>query len=716
MLKNSSFKKSGNRCFWMIAAISTQLAVSNAAMAQSVLEEVVVTATKRESSLQDTPIAISALTSEQLTAYSIQSADDMISSVVGMEGSVGSGNLLVGIRGIAGNNIFINGDPAVAFNVDGVFRGRQTGGMALFHDLERIEVLKGPQGTLYGRNATGGNINVITAKPTQDLSGNIEALFGNYNRRGYRAVLNVPLIEDKLAIRAAVLTEKRDGYFNNGPAVANSYGDDDSFAFRLHALFTPTDRLSVLLTADRQERSGTGDGTNVLGGPDADLSTDLSNPYDILLNRQGFREDEFGTFRVEVNYSLDFADLTYIGAYYESDVAFGIDFDRNNVATDPLDIRVASEQVTHELRLASTGDSNLQWLAGVFLFDEDAERQRYLEIERIGLVKYYDAPDFNVKSAAIFGQGQLQLTDAVRLTVGLRYTDDEKIETDTTEEEIRRGVSTTVIGSERDSWTSLDWSLGIDWTPVENTMLYAKAATAYKAGGFNDPLTGITDPYYDPEDMLAFQIGQKSQFLDNTVQLNSEFFYYDYTDLQVTQIEPNATTPTRNAAAAEVWGFDGELVAIPTDNLQVNVGVAYLDASYTEFLQNNPLDGGAIVDLSGARFNKAPEWSVNLGLEYTFELQNGWQIIPRLRAAYRSEVKLLVFDDPGSLQPARTVTDASIDIYSPSGKWNVRLFANNLEDEAVWTGGGVNGRGDRTLTGRPPRFYGMSFKWSFDEG
>ena len=338
----------------------------------AVLEEIIVTAAKRETNLQDTPIAITALTGDMLDSFNIQSSHDMISSVIGLEGTLSAGNLALAIRGVNSENTDVTSDPTVAFHMDGVFRGRQSGGLALFHDIQRVETLKGPQGTLYGRNATAGSINVITNKPVHNTEGSIEVLAGNYNRLGVRGVFNTSVSEDLLAVRFAFVDEDRDGYFDNGPEVERPYGDSVESAYRLHALLTPDDRLSVLLTADYQGRGGTGQGTNVLRGADDVLATDLPTPHTVLLNREGFRDDHFRTLKIEVNRSFDNADLTYIGAHYESDVNFGLDFDRTNVARDPLDIYNGSEQLSHEIRLASNGDGPLQWLGGLYSLDENA--------------------------------------------------------------------------------------------------------------------------------------------------------------------------------------------------------------------------------------------------------------------------------------------------------------------------------------------------------
>jgi iron complex outermembrane recepter protein len=695
------------------AALMGVAFVSSTALAQSALEEITVTASKRESSLQETPVAITAMTGEQLERSNVRNADDMASFVPGLEIGSTVGNLQIALRGVSNDSFFLAGDPAVAFHIDGVFRGRQTGGNAAFLDLERVEVLKGPQGTLYGRNATAGSINIITAKPKQHFEGYVEGLAGNFSHAGARGMVNVPIIEDKVAIRAAFLKEARDGFYENGPQVKENTGDVDDTAFRLHTLITPNDRLSILLSADYQGRGGVGDGTQILVGRDARVK-DIEDPYRIHLNTLGERNDDFYTLSVETNYSFDSAKLTYLGAYHDSSVDIWMDYDRSDRQPFPLGVVVASQQQSHELRLASAGDDNtVDWLIGGYVFSEDAERATDIQINA-ALHSATIQPDFDVQSMAAFGQATWHVTDAVRVTGGLRYTKDDKSEDNTRAYRTLNGITTLTVAQYEHDWESWDWTFGADWFPVENTMLYAKVGTGFKSGGFNDPLLqGLADPVFKPEKMLAYQAGQKSRFLGGTLQVNSEAFYYDYSDLQINQLI-GATNITSNAADARIMGVETEIVALPADNLHVSLGVGYLDSEFGTFHTFDVVTG-QIADVSGSPLAKAPEWSVNAGMGYDFVLANQWRITPSVNFTYRSSNKLRIFNDPGTTQPAWTRTDVSVDIKSPNETLGVQLFANNLEDEVVWTNGGVNAAGVRVLNARPPLMYGVRLRYSFGE-
>ena len=703
-----------SRCILFSSMLLSGLAVAQTEQKDRGIEEIMVTAERREASLQDTAIAISAMTGQELENWNIQDTEDFATFVPGLWVGSSVGNLSMSLRGVSNDSFFLAGDSPVAFNVDGVFRGRSTGGNATFFDTERVEVLKGPQGTLYGRNATAGAINVISNKPTQEFGGLAEVEAGDYNLFGVRGVLNMP-VSDTFAMRAAFVHRTRDGYFNNGPQIENSYSDVDETAVRIKGLYTPTDNLSMLFTVSSDNRGGVGDGTQILPEPDAVLS-DITDPYTIYLNTEGDRDDSFETYSAEVNYDFGNTTLTYLGAYLDTSVDLTMDFDRNDVLSDPLSVIVSSEQWSHEIRWASNGNETFDWLVGGFYFDEAALRATDIYItfgSGARLNSQTVQPDFNVKSQAVFGQGTWHLSDAVDLVGGIRYTKDEKGEYGTfNRRQIDANPATITTGDYKADWDSTDWLLGVNWYPVANTLVYGKISTGYKSGGFNNVLAVSTEgTEFKPEEILAYQIGHKSQFADNSVQLNSELFYYDYTDLQVNQLIDNVNY-VRNAATAEIWGAETDLIWLATDSLMVNLGVSYLNATYYDFSQFSAVTRQE-EDLDGSTMARAPEFSGRLGLDYTIDTAGGWMFVPRVSFSWASDTKLTAFDDPGQLMKSWMRTDLSLDIVTPSGDWSAQFFLNNLEDDIVWSSGGVNGSGVRTLTARPPRMYGARLRYAF---
>lgn len=680
--------------------------------ARSAIEEIVVTAARRASSLQDVPIAVTAMDMDALLRQDIRNANDLAQSIPGLNIGVTVGNLQIGLRGVSNDSFFLAGDPTVAFHVDGVYRGRQTGGNALFMDLERVEVLKGPQGTLYGRNATAGSINVITRKPEFEFGGHSEIVLGNFNRAGIQGALNVP-VSDKLAFRAAYIAQTRGGYYENGPDIDN-YGDSEEAGVRLHGLYNISERSSLLLTFDWQGRFGEGDGSTLVPEPDAVLEDFITGePYEIILNTQGERDDDFYTARAEFNHTFDAATLTYLGAYYDSSVFLLIDFDRQDRSPlmQTLDVQVDSQQHSHEIQLASNTAGPLEWLIGGFLFFEDAQRHLDIDIVPPGVFINNDQPNFEANSQAVFGQATYALTDALNLTGGLRWTHDRKSEDGTIQTRVTPGGTIVGTGDQTSGWTSVDWTVGLDWHVDSRNMLYAKVGTGYKSGGFNDPLLDLAEPEFDPEEILAVQIGQKSQFLDGRLQINSEGFWYDYTDLQVNQIVDQLNI-VRNAAEARIYGFDTEILAAPTEQMRINFAVNFLESEYREFSQFEPI-AGVFVDLAGKRLRQAPKWSLNMGLEYVIRMNGGWELIPAVASTFQTETKHRVFEDPGSTQPAFHRTNASLTLDSPDRRWQLRAFATNLQDNFVATNIGLNGRNERTVRGEPPLMFGMRLRYNF---
>lgn len=695
--------------------LSNAAAQTNAPEAgQRAIEEITVTASRRTTGLQDTPMAISAFSMDRLSKLDIRNANDLAQSVPGLEIGQTVGNLQIGLRGVSNDSFFLAGDPTVAFHVDGIYRGRQTGGNAIFMDVERVEVLKGPQGTLYGRNATAGSINVITAKPTFEFAGYNELVVGDFDRAGLAGMLNVPA-SDRLAFRLAYLAQVRDGYYENGPDIED-YGDADEGGVRLHGLFNISDRSSLLLTLDWQGRFGVGDGSVLLPEPDGDLEDFIDgNPYQLILNTEGDRDDDFYTLRAEFNHDFDFGQFTYLGAYLDTSVFLLIDFDRQDRSPlqQTLAVQVDSQQHSHEFQLTSGSEGRLEWLVAGYLFYEDA--QRHLEIFFApNFENMNDQPNFTSDSQAVFGDVTYGLTDNVNISGGLRWSRVEKSDLNTLQTQIRPNGIFTAMGNEQETWNSLDWTVGLDWHANEDNMLYGKVGTGFKSGGFNDPLLGLDDAEFDQEEILAVQFGHKSMFLDGRLQVNSEAFWYDYTDLQVNQIVDNLNL-VRNAAEARIQGFDTEIVLVPTDRLRIDFALAYLDTEYRDFVQFDPIRG-IDVNLEGASLRQAPEWSMNVIAEYTFMLPGDWELTPGFSSAYQTETKHRVFSDPGATQPDFHRSNAHLTLLSPEGRWQARAFVTNLEDEFVATNIGLNGRNERTIRGEPPRMWGVRLRYNFGAG
>lgn len=653
-----------------------------------VLEEVVVTAEKRETSLQDTAISITAFTGDMMRRFGIRDSLDLAKMVPNLNIGARRNEVLVNIRGIQSNNTTEIGDPAVALHLDGVYLSRPRGAAALFYDVERIEVLRGPQGTLYGRNATAGNINIITNKPTNEFDASGEILFGNYNRVSTRGMLNVPVVEDKFMLRAAFMSDKRDGFNKNDRVVDSieSTDDADDVAFRLHGLINITDNLSALITGHYHDIGGVG------GNPGfQNLIEDPSDLRVISLNTQPYIDAEVYGFNVQLDWDMDGMALTYLGAFNVDDVKDRLqDADQ----TTPVFSGAATalfgpfsqwtQVYTHELRLASTGDSRINWLLGLYHFDEEQDVFLYFQPNPGVTVLEFDQFDIGATSKAAFGEIRFDVSDRVELVGGARYTDDRKHRNG----ETRTVVSGNIVARSPNIGSAdsenFDWKVGANFRPADDALYYASVATGYKAGGFND---GIGAPY-DPEEVLSYEIGTKLMFQGRRLMLNGSIFYMDYSDLQVsaTGIGPTGLPGlfTQNAAEATVQGGEIELVALVGDYARIDASVGYVDATYDEYQTDDPsIPGTLIEDLSGNRLTKAPEWTFNIGAEYEFQLGGLGTLTPRVQFHYEDDQYLREFNKPVDHEDSFTRTDVVISFRHAGGQWYLEGFVNNIEDEDV---------------------------------
>lgn len=705
------------------AAIAGMPAISSAdedSSAYSGLEEIVVTAQKRSTDLQDTPLTVYAFNKDALRdagAYDLKSLANSVPSLhVGGQGN----DLSIALRGVTSFEGGERGDASIAFHVNGIYMARPYGAGAPFYDVERVEVLSGPQGTLYGRNATGGIVNVITKKPVDHFEASLDLNFGDYNQFGSEGMINIP-VSDNLMVRGAFYTNKHDGYIDNGPVEDGNDKDDKSA--RITVLYEPTDKFTLLLNADYTEKGGVGGVTRARGTGESREKFDL--------DRESSRDDEVYGIRWEANYEFDFATLTYIGSSRRADIDWrDWDLDGSNDQVGYGDelwhFETKSKEDSHELRLASNNDENMEWMFGLYYFEEEQDvAGTYLyqydafgyTYSWFGIWDYGLSSDGEVESdtKAAFVQLGYDISDNVKLSLGLRYTEDEKERLGAfIWEEIELG---TILDagvepySAADTWTSTDWKVGLDWNVTEDNLVYFTVGTGYKAGGYND---GFDAPTFDAEEILAYELGTKNRFLDNRLQLNASVFYYDYTDLQVSQTEgANAgNTITRNAGEASIYGAEISSVALIGASTKFDLNLGYLDTEYGKTVMPEPFLGG-VMDIDGNQLVKAPELSVSAGLEHSISFTTGGTLTARIQTAYRSKTHLRVFNFSDDVQDAHSVTDLLLTYTSPADDWYIQGYVKNLEDESVITALSVSG-GLMLEAYGPPRTYGVRVGYSWD--
>lgn len=635
------------------------------------LQEVVVTAQKRSQDLQKVPEAVTAATGATLVTQGITDVRGLGEVIPAI--SLGQDYIYtqIDIRGVGTNNDAPALDPAIAFNIDGVYQPRDFGTYGSLFDIDHVEVLRGPQGTLYGRNATGGSINVVTNKPVDEFELAADTDFGNYDGRQEFGMVNVPLTDD-FYIRAAGQYIGHDGYLTSG------FNDQDSGAGRLQALYKPDSDLSLLLGVDYFEDHSLGAHT-VIGLPFADPSDPWYDPTSTAGAHSDF--DSWST-HAQLDWTFDGMTLTEIPAVKR------VDFNTTDPVVGVYSTAISTDKsYSNELRLASAAGSTspFTWVTGFYFFKEtDYSYSDYFN-------PYFSSittnPDIAEKSWALFGQTTYSVTDSVRLTAGLRYSDDTKTATGQ-DQVFVPGVSfpvNTIPDEFNDTWHHVDWKVGIDKDLTASSLIYASISTGYLEGGFNLGSTTGLLPNFQPETLTAYAIGSKNRFLDNRVQVNAEAFYYDYKDYIVseylTQGELAGDFALYNAAKSRIYGGEIETRFLATARDVFNVSLALLHAQYTEFIL--PVADNGITNYSGYTAMKSPSVDVQAGYQHTWDFGNRGALQGSVQTHFESSYWTLFDHTPGSAQPAYTKTNLVLSYLGPGDKWHVQLYCDNVENSAV---------------------------------
>ena len=699
------------------------------------LDEVVVTAQRRSENLQKTPLTISAVTGEKLESQGIKTVVDLANQVPALQiTSSGAGAAQIFLRGIGSTNTTEVGDPAVAYHIDGIYIARSTSVGALFYDIDRVEVLRGPQGTLYGRNATAGAINVITKQPKFDYEANGSVDVGNYGALTTSGMVNIP-VSDTVAVRAAFQQSRHDGYvvaLNKGPGTGgNDRYDQDDKSARVQLLWKPTDVVSVRLTTDYLHQGGAGGGDGTYG-----TTRVTGDPWTCNCSTNLYRNNKFFSAGGEVNWDLGFANLTYLTGYNFS----RLDRSGENASTGaPNFFKGKDHTWSHELRLGGkTGD--LTWVTGLYRFTEDNNVDFRVFLATNSYLSFIQ-PEVTAKSWAAFGQGTYAVTDRLRLTAGLRYTEDQKGRNGGTYLTNAAGaITSTVVLNQADAtWHALNWKVGADFDLTPDSMLYANAATGYKAGGYFD---GVGANTYEPEKITSYEAGVKNRFLDNRLQLNASAFLYDYQDFQVSAVGVIAgqnATVTLNADKAKVYGLEFETNLVITENDRLDATLGWLRAEYTDFVlplgdafANNSANATVAAcytanfataaprstDFSGCRMARTPEWTLNVGYQHTWALASGAKLTGRISSHYETGKNLEYHGFAQNKQDAFTKTDLNLTYASSDDRWSLQGYVRNLEDEDVRTASSPNATTGLSTNGNaefyaPPRTYGLRLGVTF---
>ena len=687
-----------------VAAALPALAQNNAPRA---LEEIIVTAEKRESSLQDTAMAIAAYSGDRIQALDINDVQSLVLADPSMSFSRAGGEGQVFIRGVGSNLLGIGQDSSVAIHQDGVYLGRPQMALSQFLDVERVEVLRGPQGTLYGRNATAGVVNIISRKPTEDTEGYLRGYMGNFDRKELEAAVGGAINAD-MGYRLAGRWVQDNGFTDDlEPAGGSVIDDRNNYGVRAIVDYRPSDTFSAELIVEY----GEADGSNMSVTRRDDLHT--SQRLGALPNAEfGATRNELDTIQqwentgatLTLSWQLaDHLSLVSITGYRDFEDDFSFNTDGVELFVTNTQYRRASDQITQELRLTTDSDGPLNWMVGGFYMTEDKD-------EALGLPSINFGGNFNIFATnettayALFGELYFDVSDQLRLIAGVRYNDEEKDDfstrglvffTPSTDPRLNNPNSIPLglnipnpadfnfpFGSRTttDSWDDVTPKLGLEYRPSDDMLVYASVTKGFKSGGTNSL---DTSPPFDQEQLISYEMGLKSSWNQQRVTLNAALFHYDYDDLQVSTFA-EGTTRIENAASAKLTGLEVTLAALVSDNLTLQVAGTFLDSEYNDFITtfgNAPEGGPNVVDLSGNELINAPSTKVVSSVNYDIPMgDNGAYLMGQW--TYVSELWHSQFNEPTVGQDDVNLVDLRAGYRFGAGQsWEIAALIRNATNE-----------------------------------
>ena len=688
----------------LTASVSAILCSTGAQAAEgpATVDEIVVTAMKRGENLQDIPASISAVSAKALQDRGVSDIKDIANLVPNLNWGEHFGSAMITIRGVGSTVDSGITEPTVATYVDGVFLPRSTMSSLRAVDLDRVEVLRGPQGTLYGRNATGGAINFVSMAPSHDFTAEVNVGGGSRSAFGVSGYVSGPIARGVYG-RLSAGHDEQDGYVdivNTGQKIGGTNVDYVRGALRLE----PTDNLSIDLSA-RYERNKAANGWQQLFNltvlPTAGQTTDVNR---IVADQPFAADTRTAVFGGTVNWTInDHLSLRSITSYVNHSSKVSVDADTTILdGFNTVDFNRPSRSYAQEFNLIGDHD-RFKWILGAYYFHERAGNALPL---RLGAVF---APGFGVpvdtvltqsvgtttESFAVFGDGTYSITDRLRINLGLRFNHETKDFSQYSFLTIP-GVSSPIplvaafAAGPVDSSTKTNKLLpkiSLQYDLADDVNLYAQFSKGFKSGGQNlEGGTGLAvgvAGFYRPEQINAYEVGLKSRFFDRRVTANLAVFYYDYSNLQVTITRPPTTTVVQNADAI-IYGLEGEFAWAATDHLKLDAAVTLTHARFDGFSGFDDANPGlGVQSLDGARLPHAPDYTLKAGAEYSFDLGHPLFNTLTLRGdvSYSDDVVLRYFGTPNDTQDGYTLGNLSARLEDEDKNTALRVFVNNVGNE-----------------------------------
>ena len=723
-----------------LAVLLGALGTAPIAAGEKVIEEVVVTATKRAVQLEDLAGAANVLDGEQVGPGGVENVRDLVAAVPSLSIGDQFGFARVFMRGIGMTSIDIGGEGAVSFLQDGAIVPRPAAQLMGMFDLQQIEVLRGPQGTLYGRGATAGAINMVTAKPGDELAGHASLTAGNYSLQTFEGAVDLP-VTPELGVRLATKIEQRDGFGENRFS-GKDVDDRDAQAFRATVQYQPDAAWDATLSVQYYEEDdnnfafhyfGPSAGTTlpvplavpILGGQT--VSQVGGDFYDINSDQEAINERDGLLASLTLNVDLSERwSLRSVTSMQELDRFLRDDLDSTDVNLfGQNNYTEESESFGQEFILNYTGDE-LDVIAGVMYFEEELFGEVLVPLTNICFLlapatcgtpvgdglnsgRYLQDGDVDITAYGVFAEATYAFNPQWSVVAGLRFNYEER---EGSGAFIFDAAGLNVSTDQEEDWDEFTPRLTVQYQPTDDVLAYFTYTKAFKSGVIN---TGSLSPPLDPETVDAYELGVKGTAADGVLSYALAAFFYEYQDLQISFVDATSTVSTINAAEAENYGLELELNAIFDNGFSVDFFVTYLSAEYKEFFNGDYANGFAITDLSGNTLPNAPETTAKLGLNYETGVGEG-ALRMRVEAYYQDDVFFTEWNRADAAQESYTLLHASVDYLFADERWMLTAWGRNLSDEEVISNNIITAPlYDSLRVGSvlPPRTFGLTLSVQF---
>lgn len=706
------------------------------------LEEIVVTAQRRRENLQDVPISVTAITANNLAAGGIQGLSQISQVVPSVQITRSGPGAIFFIRGVGNSSGGTGEEGANAFYLDGVYLGDLTQAATDFNNIERIEVLKGPQGTLFGRNSTGGLVHVITRDPGDQVVVKANIGAGNYKTYQGQVYVASPLT-DKVGVDIALAAKDQNKGFGTNFATGKDIQKGWHVAMRSKLVFRPGDDTKISFAGDyRRSRDDYTNGFNLFRGVLGTGGASYLGAYNLNTVDPAFAKVRIWGLALNVEHEFDWATLTSITARRDLRTVSALDTDYVPAQLVRAFITAGSKTFQQELRLASASDNRFKWQGGLFYYQAIANvfNQQVRGLNVGGVNSGFDLQSrMKTTSYAAFGEGSYDLTDTTHLTAGIRYTKDKRafrarqVAVNQTNPVLQAAF--TIAPLQRSiSFGRATWRLAVRQDLTDDVNVYASYNRGFKSGIF--AMQSPANPPVKPQTIDAFEIGVKSQLLDNMLRLNLAGFHYKIKDFQVRSASAatSVTALLLNAATVKVDGLEAEIELAPTRGLRLMANGVYLKSRFASFPGNQffiprpavcnnpggnppgvttgPLTGGFLAcfgDAAGNRVPLSPRFAGNVGFSYRAPVGREGEIT--LTGLWNYSSRIYFEADNFLSQPSYSVFNASLE-YRPSPNWGIELWAKNIGDKQYAVAGASGGTGAFENLAAP-RTYGVNLKFDF---